>query len=106
MAEVVSIHRAQDFHLARRLADHLRLKLRLPASSVTDTVVERLADMLQQERVWRQGELERGRAEMAAAYDQINAEMARTRAIFDAMMAYLNARKALNEVLRSAKPRR
>ena len=99
MAEPVSIHRKEDLRMARRLAEHLRSKLQAPASSVTDTVVERLADMLQRERIWRQNEMARYSREFAAACAEVNVEVARTRAIFDAMTAYVSARKALNKVL-------
>jgi hypothetical protein len=99
MAEAISIHRAQDLRFARLLAEHVRQKLSAPTSSVTERVVERLADMLQAERVWRQNEVARARAELDAACAEVNAEMARIRAVFDAVNAYIGARKALDRAL-------
>jgi hypothetical protein len=99
MVEPVSIHRKKDLHHARVFAERIRLKLKAPASAVTDAVVERLADMLQEERIWRQNEMARCRAEMAALRAEVNAEFARIRALIDAAKTYVNARKALNEAL-------
>jgi hypothetical protein len=91
MGALVSIHRREDLRQARLLAAHLQLKLSAPPGAVTDTVVERLADMLQEERIWRQNEVARARAEIAAACAEMNYEMARIRAVFDAVTTYVSA---------------
>jgi hypothetical protein len=62
MVQPVSIHRKKDLRQARVFAEHIRRKLKAPASAVTDTVVERLVGMLQEQRVWRQNEMARCRA--------------------------------------------
>jgi hypothetical protein len=99
MVGLVSIHRKNDLHQARLLAEHLRLKLRAPAGAVTERVVERLADMLGEQRIDRQNEVKRCRAEIAAAHAEINIEVARIRAVIDATKAYVSARKALHQAL-------
>jgi hypothetical protein len=99
MVEAISIHRAQDLRMARRLAEHVRSKMPAPRPPVTDRTVEKLADLLQEARLDRQAKLAQWRAELAAAQAEMNVEFARIRAIFDAMKAYDSARKALNEAL-------
>jgi hypothetical protein len=99
MAEPVSIHRKKDLHRAREFAEHIRLKLKAPHSAVTNRVVERLADMLGEQRTWQQNEVASCRAEMAALRAEMNAEFARVRALIAATRTYVSARKALNEVL-------
>jgi hypothetical protein len=104
MAEtVVSIHRKQDLRSARALAEHCRLKLRAPPSAVTVQVIERLADMLGEERVWRHNEMARFRAELehegAQLREEMTAETARILTLLDAAEAFVKARKALNEAL-------
>ena len=99
MAEILSIHRREDLRHARLLAEHVRQKLSAPTSAVTERVVAGLADMLQVERDFRQNEVARYRAEIAAACAEVNAEAARIHAVFDAVTAYVSARKALNEAL-------
>jgi hypothetical protein len=99
MAEPVSIHRKKDLRQARAFAEHLRLTLKAPASAVTDTVVERLADMLGEQRIWQQDQVARWRAEIAALRAEVDAEFARIRAIKDAAETFIKARKALNEAL-------
>jgi hypothetical protein len=94
-AQPVSIHRKKDLRNARVFAEHLRLKLKAPASAVTDRVVERLADMLQEHRDWLRNEAAQCRAEMAALRAEIDAEFARIRALIDAVKAFVDARKAL-----------
>jgi chromosome condensin MukBEF complex kleisin-like MukF subunit len=99
MVKPVSIHRKKDLHHARVFAERIRLKLKAPPSAVTDAVVERLADMLQEERTWRQNEVARCRAQMAALHAEVNAEFAQIRALIEALKAFTCARKALNEAL-------
>jgi hypothetical protein len=104
MVKPVSIHRKKDLRQARVFAEHLRRKLKAPASAVTDTVIERLADMLQEQRNWRQNEMARWRAEMAALRDEVNAEFAKLHALVEATKAYVGARKALDAALANCPP--
>jgi hypothetical protein len=99
MVKPVSIHRKKDLRRARVFAERLRRKLQAPASAVTDAVVERLADVLQEQRSWRQDEMARCRAEMAALRAEVDAEFAKLRALIDATKTYGSARKALNAAL-------
>jgi hypothetical protein len=102
MVEPVSIHRKRDLRQARVFAERLRRKLKAPASAVTDAVVERLAGMLSEQRVWQQNEAARCRAEMAALRAEVDAEFAKLRAIIEATRTYVSARKALNAALAEA----
>jgi hypothetical protein len=99
MAEPVSIHRKQDLRRARVFAERIRRKLKAPPSVMTDAAVERLADMLQEQRVWQQNEATRRRAEMVALRAEVDAEFAKLRALIDATKTYVSARKALNAAL-------
>jgi hypothetical protein len=103
MVEPVSIHRREDLTQARLLAEHLRLKLQAPASSVNDITIARLADMLGEERIWRQNEMARFHAELeleaAQLREEMMAETARVLTLLDAAEAFVKARKALNEAL-------
>jgi hypothetical protein len=110
MVEPVPIHRKKDLRRARVFAEDLQLKLKAPANAVTDAVVERLADMLQEDRIWQQNAEARVRAQIDALRAELNAEVARLRALMDAAEvrirttldaaeAFVRARKALNEAL-------
>jgi hypothetical protein len=99
----VSIHRKKDLVSARALAEHCRLKLRAPPSAVTDQVIGRLADMLAEERIWRQNEMARFRSELEAEALQlrkaIQEETFRIQTVLDAAEAFVKARKALKVAL-------
>jgi hypothetical protein len=110
MVEPVSIYRQKDLRQARVFAEDLRLQLQAPASAVTDAVVEGLADMLQQDRLWQQNAEARFRARIVALRSELDADVARLRAMMDAAEirhrtaldaaeAFVKARKALKAAL-------
>jgi hypothetical protein len=85
----VSIHRKNNLVCARALAEYCRLKLRAPPSAVTDQVIEQLADMLAEARIWRQNEMARFRSEFEAEATAKRDEMIATCQAF--MVATLKA---------------
>jgi hypothetical protein len=99
MVEPVSIHRKKDLRQARVFAEHLRLKLKAPASAVTDAVVARLADMLADHRGWQQDAAAAARAEMAV----LRGEVGKLRALSEAAKTFSAAGKALDTAVAAAR---
>jgi hypothetical protein len=89
---VVSIHRRKDLRHARVLSEYVRRQKGWSAAVVIpDWVVERLADQLQLFREQRQAALAGFKAELEREVAEVRAEMARAKAILDALKQ-LNAK--------------